>query len=514
MSCFLGIDSGTSGVKALILDEEGAVQGIGYQECNVINPEPGFAEQDPMDWWRACCGAVKEAVSKSGRGQDIIGIGFSGQMQGNVMLDKDLKPIGNCMIWLDQRATAEVEDIARIITADQSLSITTNHCLNSFWAPKLLWLKKHRPQEFEQTHKVVFTKDFLRLLMTGELSTEVSDASLTYLMDVPGRCWSETMLKSLGIPKEIMPERLTESQEVCGYLLESVAKDWGLKAGIPVVSGAGDQPACGVGTGIVRSGVVGSSIGTSGVIFASADQPFVIEKQCATYSMCHAVPGLWGFLGLTLTSGASFKWVRDTFFPEKKAELAAQGKDIYDYMTGLAEQAAVGSEGLAFLPYLNGEKTPINDENARGVFFGLSQRHGLNEICRSVMEGVTFSLRDSVELFREHGLEVREIRASGGGAKSQLWRQMQADIYNAKVVTMNMEEGPAAGAAILAGVGAGFYKNVAEGCDAVLKIESVTEPIPEHVSIYNDYYQTYRQLYVSLKETFAAQAAIVRRYVR
>lgn len=514
MSCFLGIDSGTSGVKALILDGEGVVRGIGYKECDVLNPEPGFAEQDPMDWWRACCGAVKEAVAKSGCGQEIEGIGFSGQMQGNVMLDKDLKPIGNCMIWLDQRATAEVEEISKIITVQDSLNITTNRCLNSFWAPKLVWLKKHRPQEFERTHKVVFTKDFLRLMMTGEVSTEVSDASLSYLLDVPGRCWSDSMLKALDIPKEIMPERLTESQEVCGYLLESVAKNWGVKPGIPVVAGAGDQPACGVGTGIVRNGVVGSSIGTSGVIFASADKPFVIEKECATYSMCHAVPGLWGFLGLTLTSGASFKWVRDTFFADKKAKFAAEGVDIYDYMTNMASQAAVGSEGLAFLPYLNGEKTPINDENARGVFFGLSQRHGMNEICRSVMEGVTFSLRDSVELFREHGLEVNEIRASGGGAKSQLWRQMQADIYNAKVVTMNMEEGPAAGAAILGAVGSGYFKSVAEGCDAVLKIESVTEPIAANVDIYNDYYETYRALYASLKDNFAKQAANVKKYVK
>ena len=514
MSCFLGIDSGTSGVKALILDGEGVVRSIGYKECDVLNPEPGFAEQDPMDWWRACSGAVKEAVAKSGCGMEIEGIGFSGQMQGTVLLDKDKKPVGNSLIWLDQRATEEVEEIQKIITAEESMKVTTNYCLNSFWAPKLMWLKKHRPADFERADKVVFTKDFLRLMMTGEVSTEVSDASLSYLMDVPGRCWSEKMLKALDIPRELMPDRLCESQDVCGYLLESVAKEWGMKPGIPVVAGAGDQPACGVGTGIVRNGVVGSSIGTSGVIFASFDKPFLLDKECATYGMCHAVPGLWGFLGLTLTSGASFKWVRDTFFAEKKAQFAAEGKDIYDYMTNMAAQAAVGSEGLCFLPYLNGEKTPINDENARGTFFGLSQRHGMNEICRSVMEGVTFSLRDSVEMFRAAGLEVNEIRASGGGAKSQLWRQIQADIYNANVVTMNMEEGPAAGAAILGAVGAGYFKNVAEGCDAVLKIESVTEPIAENVKIYNDYYKTYRDLYANLKSTFAQQAAIVKKYTK
>lgn len=512
MKCFLGIDAGTSGVKAVIIDEKGEIKSIGYQECDVISEKPGWADQNPMDWWRACDGAVKEAVQKSGCGDRIVSIGFSGQMQGNVMLDKDGKPIGNCMIWLDQRANAEVEEIRQLISDKEALTITTNHCLNSYWAPKILWVKKHRPQDYEKTTKVMFTKDYLRYLMTGEIATEVSDASLTFLMDVPNRCWSKRMLEATGIPKNILPERLVESSEIVGQLLPEIARAWGMNAGIPVAAGAGDQPACGVGTGVVGDGVIGSSIGTSGVVFGSSDRPFVIEQERGTFSMCHAVPDKWCFLGLALTSGASFKWLRDNIFPDKKAALAKDGVDIYDYMTDLAEGAAPGSDGLLFLPYLNGDKTPNNDEHARAVWFGLSQRHGIKEMCRSVMEGVTYSLRDTVELFRECGLDVKKVVASGGGAKSQLWRQMQADMYNASVITMNMEEGPGAGAAILGAVGAGHFKNIQEACDAILKVTSVTDPNPKQVECYNEYYQIYKSLYASLKENFKKNAAIVDKY--
>lgn len=512
MNCFMGIDSGTSGVKAVIINEKGGIEGIGYHECDVTSEQPGWADQDPMDWWKACDAAVKQAVEKSGCGKDVVSIGFSGQMQGNVMLDKDGKPLDNCMIWLDQRANEEVAEIRAKICDEEALSITTSYCLNSYWAPKILWIKKHRPEVYEKTAKVVFTKDFLRYMMTGEIATEVSDASLTYFMDVPNRCWSQRMLDVVGIPKEILPDRLVESAEIVGHLKEDIAAEWGLNAGIPVAAGAGDQPACGVGTGIVGDGVIGSSIGTSGVVFGCSDKPFVIKKECGTFDMCHAVPDKWCFLGLALTSGASFKWLRDNIFADKKHQLALENVDIYDYMTSLAEQAKVGSSGLIFLPYLNGDKTPNNDENARAVWFGLSQRHGINEVCRSVMEGVTYSLRDTVELFRENGLEVKKVVASGGGAKSQLWKQMQADIYNATVVTTNMEEGPAAGGAILGAVGAGYFGSIQEACDTLLEITSETQPIPENVKIYNEYYEIYRNLYGTLKDSFKKNAEIVNKY--
>jgi xylulokinase len=321
------------------------------------------------------------------------------------------------------------------------------------------------------------------------------------------------MFKKLGIPRSFAPDRLLESADVAGYLKADVAEDLGLPPNIPVVAGGGDQPLGGVGTGIVDAGVVGVTIGTSGVVFGCSDKPFIDKHDRAMYSMAHAVPDKWAFLGLILTAGGSFKWLRDTVFADKKAEMAAAGKDVYDYMTSLAEKSSPGSEGLVFLPYLNGEKTPHSDADARGVFFGLSYRHGLGDISRSVMEGVTFALRDTLEIFRETGGSVTEIRANGGGAKSAFWKQMQADIFGANVLTMNLEEGPAAGAAILAAVGAGHFKSVQEACGALLQVKTVTEPISSNAAMYDDYYQTYRELYPALKDLYGKQAKIVDKYL-
>ena len=513
MSCFLGIDAGTSGIKAVVLDETGVILGVGYQECNLITPKPAWVEENPLDWWKACDGAVQQAVALSGHGMEIEGIGFSGQMQGTTLMDKDMNPVDNCMIWLDQRAAAEADELNGRMSAEEMLSITASYCLPSYWAPKLLWLQRNKPDVFEKIHTVLFTKDYLRYQMTGEVATEVSDASCSWLLDMKARRWSDRMFEVTGLPREIVPQRLLESQDVAGYLRADVAERWKVRAGIPVVAGGGDQPAGGVGSGVVKTGTIAATIGTSGVVFGCCDTPFVDSKKRAMYSLCHSVPGKYCFLGCTLGAGGSFKWMRDTLFADKKAALAAEGKDVYDYMTSLAAAAPVGSEGLTFLPYMSGESTPHVDPDARGVFFGLSYRHGLGDLCRSVMEGVTYSLRDTMEILRDFGLTINEVRAMGGGAKSSLWRQIQADVYNATVVTMNMEEGPAAGAAIMAAVGAGHFKDIQEGCDAILKVVSTTEPIPKNVEIYNDYYQTYRSLYGTLKDTFALQAKRVAKHL-
>lgn len=417
------------------------------------------------------------------------------------------------MIWLDQRAAAEADELNSRISAEEVLSITASYCLPSYWAPKLLWLKKNKPEDFAKTRTVLFTKDYLRYMMTGEVATEVSDASCSWLLDMKSRKWSDRMFEVTGLPKEIVPQRLLESQDVAGYLKADVAAKWGVRPGIPVVAGGGDQPAGGVGSGVVRTGTIAATIGTSGVVFGCCDTPFVDAKKRAMYSLCHSVPGKYCFLGCTLGAGGSFKWMRDTLFADKKAALAAEGKDVYDYMTSLAAAAPVGSEGLTFLPYMSGESTPHVDPDARGVFFGLSYRHDLGAMCRSVMEGVTYSLRDTIEILRDFGLTINEVRAMGGGAKSALWRQIQADVYNATVVTMNMEEGPAAGAAIMAAVGSGHFGSIEEGCDAILRVASVTEPIAKNVEIYNDYYETYRSLYGTLKDTFALQAKRVAKHL-
>lgn len=506
MSCFLGIDSGTSGIKAIVLDDKGKILGIGYRECDLVTPRPGWVEQDPLDWWEACRYAVAQAVKASGRGKDIISIGFSGQMQGSTLLGTDGEPVDRCIIWMDQRASAQADVLNSKMSSKEILDETANFALPSHWAPKLLWLKENKPEVFEKTKKVLFPKDYLRYRMTGEIATEVSDASCSFLLDMKNRKWSDKLFKVTGLPRDIVPERLLESQEIAGYLKSDLALEWGLKPGIPVVAGGGDQPAGGVGNGIVQTGIIAATIGTSGVVFGCCDTPFIDEQRRAMFSLCHSVPGKYCFLGCTLGAGGSFKWLRDTFFAAQKETLNAKGKDVYDYMTVSAAKVSPGSEGLIFLPYLNGESTPHVDPDARGVFFGLSLRHDLGSLCRSVMEGVTYSLRDTIEILREFGLKINEVRAMGGGAKSALWRQMQADIFNASVITMNIEEGPAAGAAIMAAVGAGYFKSIQEACGTILEPVSVTEPINANVPVYNDYYQTYRSLYVSLKKDFTEQA--------
>ena len=513
MSCFLGIDSGTSGIKAIVLSETGQILGEGYTECDLITPKPGWVEQEPDKWWEACCSAVKLAVANSGRGVDVVGVGLSGQMQGATVVDKEMRPVGACLIWLDQRSAAEAEELNTRMDVKEMLGITATYCLPSYWASKLLWLQRNRPEDYERIYKVMFTKDFLRYKMTGEIATEASDASLSFLLDMNTRQWSDRMLEVTGISRDILPERVYESPDVAGYLRADIAAEWGVKAGIPVAAGGGDQPAGGVGNGIIETGVISSVIGTSGVVFGCCDVPFVDEQRRAMYSLCHSVPGKYSFLGCTLGAGGSFKWLRDTVFEDRKAALAQRGEDVYDHMASLAAKAPVGSEGLCFLPYLNGESTPHVDPDARGVFFGLSYRHGIGSVCRSVMEGVTFSLRDTIEIMREFGLTINEVRAMGGGAKSPLWRQIQADIYNAEVVTMNMEEGPAAGGAIMGAVAAKHFASVEEGCKAILKKKSITEPIPENVEMYNEYYATYRALYPALKKCYATQAKIVEKHM-
>ncbi len=514
MSCFMGIDAGTSGIKAIVLDDAGKILGVGYHECDLITPKPNWVEQNPLDWWKACSAAVKQAAASCGCAGDIQAIGFSGQMQGLTMMDKDMQPVENCLIWLDQRAYDEAEAMSGLMDTTEMLGITGSYGLPSYWAAKLLWMKKNQPAVFEKIHTLLFTKDYLRYMMTGEVATEVSDASLSFFLDLNTRYWSDRMFEATGLPRSIVPDTVLESQDVAGYLKADLAAEWGMKAGIPVVAGGGDQPVGGVGSGVVRSGIIAASIGTSGVVFGCCDTPFVDHQRRAMYSLCHSAKGKYSFLGCTLGAGGSFKWMRDTLFLPQKEALAAQGKDVYDYMTSLAAAAPVGSEGLCFLPYLNGESTPHVDSDARGVFFGLSYRHDLGAMCRSVMEGVTFSLRDTMEILREtNGLQITEVRALGGGAKSKLWRQIQADIYNASVVTMNVEEGPAAGAAILAAVGSGYFANVEEACGAILSIATTTEPIAQNVATYNDYYQTYRSLYRHLKEDFASQAKIVGKYL-
>lgn len=513
MKYFLGIDAGTSGVKAIVVGEDGSEAGVGYKEIDVVTEKPMWAEQNPADWWEACQYAVGKAVADSGVGKQIVGIGISGQMLGSTLLDKDYNTLGNCMIWLDQRAAREVEWLKETVGMDKLLRMTSNTPLTGYWAPKLMWIKKHQPEIFERIAHVLFPKDFLKFKLTGEISLEVTDSSGSYLFDVENRKWSDEMFEICGLPREIVSDNVIESQEVAGELKAEVAAELGLTPGIPVVGGAGDQPACGLGVGVYKEGIVSATIGTSGVVYAAANKAVPDVNQAAALSFCHSVPNTWCLFGCTLAAGGSFKWLRDTLFAGERDAMAKGGKDVYTLMTDMASKAPIGSEGLAFLPYLNGERTPYPDPHARGVFFGLSYRHTLNEISRSVMEGVTFSLRDTIELLRDANVSVREVRASGGGAKSDLWLQMQADIYNANIVTTNVSETGCVGAAILAGIGAGHYQSAEEACSQIVKKVSVTEPIKKNVEMYEDFYGVYRSLYDTLKDTFATQAQIVEKWM-
>lgn len=513
MKYFLGIDSGTSGVKAIVVGEDGSSAGVGYQELDVITEKPLWAEQDPSDWWAACKKAVKEAVHSSGVGKQIFGIGVTGQMLGSALLDKNNEIVGNCIIWLDQRAIEEVDWIIDKAGWDFLLEKTSNIPLTGYWAPKLMWIKKNQPRLFDKIAQVIFPKDFIKFKLTGEISLEVTDASGSYLFDVANRCWSDEMFDLCNLPRHIVSDNVIESQDVAGYLKKDVAEELGLMANIPVVGGAGDQPACGLGSGVYKEGIVSATIGTSGVVYAAANKPIPDVNQAAALSFCHSVPETWCLFGCTLAAGGSFKWLRDTFFADERDSMKENGEDVYTLMTELASKAEIGSEGLIFLPYLNGERTPYPDPYAKGVFFGLSYRHGLNEISRSVMEGVTFSLRDTIRLLREADVTVSEVRASGGGAKSKLWLQMQADIYNANIVTTNISETGCVGAAMLAAIGAGHFKNAEEACSRIIKPVSITEPQKDNVSRYEDFYQTYRSLYPTLKKTFAQQAKFVDKWM-
>ena len=512
MKYFLGIDSGTSGVKAIVVGEDGHSAGIGYEELDVITEKPMWAEQNPSDWWTACKKAVKQAVHTSGVGKEISGIGVTGQMLGSTLLDKDNNPVGNCIIWLDQRAVDEVDWIIDTAGMETLLQRTSNIPLTGYWAPKLMWIKKNQPEVFERVAQVVFPKDYIKFNLTGEISLEVTDCSGSYLFDVAGRKWSDEMFELCGLPRQIVSDHVIESQEIAGYLKKDVAEELGLTAGIPVVGGAGDQPACGLGSGVYKEGIVSATIGTSGVVYAAANKPIPDVNRAAALSFCHSVPDTWCLFGCTLAAGGSFKWLRDTVFADQRDRMKQDGKDVYTLMTDLASKAQIGSEGLVFLPYLNGERTPYPDPYAKGVFFGLSYRHGLNELSRSVMEGVTFSLRDTIELLRDADVSVSEVRASGGGAKSGLWLQMQADIYDANIVTTNISETGCVGAAMMAAIGAGHFDNAEEACSQIIKPISVTEPDKNSVEIYEDFYQTYRSLYGTLKDTFANQAKNVEKW--
>lgn len=509
MAYLLGIDIGTSGTKTVLFDLAGNTVASHTSEYPLYQPHIGWAEQQPEDWWNAVVESIGKVIQKSGiKNTEIKGVGLSGQMHGMVLLDENNKVLRPAIIWCDQRTQAECDQITSIIGKERLIEITANPALTGFTASKIMWVKNHEPQVFEKVKKILLPKDYIRFCLTGEYATEVSDASGMQLLDVPKREWSKEVLQKLGILYEWMPT-VYESQEVSGSVTNSAASLTGLAKGTPVVGGAGDQAAGAVGNGVVEKGIISSTIGTSGVVFAHLDE-VSIDPNGRVHTFCHAVPGKWHMMGVTQGAGLSLKWMRDQFCGEERELAQHLGIDPYVFMNQEAEQAKPGCDGLIFLPYMMGERTPHLDPYAKGVFFGLSAAHRRQEMIRSVMEGVSYSLLDCLEIIRQMGAPITEVRASGGGGRSALWRQIQADMFGTDIVTINSSEGGALGVALLAGVGIGEYKSVPEACSAVIKRNTVQKPIKDNQAIYQSYYAIFKALYPALKPSYSAVARIIK----
>lgn len=502
MAYLIGIDVGTGGVKTIAVNESGTIVARSFHEYPLSQPKPGWTEQNPNDWWQATLKSLQDVAQQLGSGaKDVKGIGLSGQMHSSVFLDAERNVIRPAILWNDGRTAPQCRWITQKVGREALIQHTSNPALEGFTAPKIVWLMQNEPENYAKVRWVLLPKDYIRMRLTGEIYTEISDAAGTLLLDVSRRIWSETVMEKLGIDPEIMPP-IRESIDVCGTLTNEIAEATGLPAGI-VVAGGGADNACGaVGAGIVKSGRALSSIGTSGVVLVQTDEPRT-DPEGKVHTFNHAIPHRWYNMGVSLSAGLSLKWFRDTLGHLEKQMETLSGIDAYDLLTKQAASIPPGSEGLLFLPYLTGERTPHADANARGVFFGISARHTKGHLIRAVLEGVVFALRDSLEIIKGMGTAVEEIRAIGGGAKSSLWRQIQADILSVNIATLNIDEGPAFGAALLAGVAAGVYGSVTEAAESSISIVEVTEPNPKTAEIYDEYYQAYRALYPALKEEFA-----------
>ena len=501
MIYFIGIDIGTTGAKAVLININGVVVTTATNEYPMFTPHPFWAEQNPDDWWNAACKSIQNVLSQSKvNTRDVKGVGLTGQMHGLVTLDKDGKVLYPCIMWNDQRTGEECLEITEKVGFNNLLSITGNQVLPGFTAPKIIWLRKNKPNVYSKINRVLLPKDYIRYKLTSEYFSDVSDASGTSLLNVKGRKWSQEILDKLEIPIEWLPE-VVESISQTGNITKYVSDLTGLTEGTPVFAGGGDQAAGGIGAGAVKEGIVSIVLGTSGVVFTHSEN-YRIETEGKLHAFCHSVPNKWHLMGVTLSAAGSFRWYRDTFAQLEKYESEKAGKDVYDILTSQAATVQAGSEGLFFLPYLTGERTPHPDPNARGAFIGLNIRHTKAHLTKSVLEGVAYSLRDCYELISNLGIKAERLIVSGGGAKSKLWRGVIADVFNAEINTLTCTEGAPYGAAILAAVGSQNYKNVNEACEKILKIESKIEPDKQRVSIYNDFYSIYKHLYPQLKNSF------------
>lgn len=497
----LGIDVGTGGTRAVIMDEAGrVVRSASEAHEPFTSPQIGWAEQSPEDWWRAACSAVRKVLEEADvRGEAIACVGFSGQMHGAVMLDGSGEVVRPALIWCDVRTGKQCEELNRRIGSARLIELTCNPALTNFTLTKLIWVRENEPENWRRVRSLMLPKDYVRLRMTGERATDVADASGTLLLDVARRQWSKQVLQAAEIEASLLPA-LYESPEVCAKISVTGAAASGLAAGTPVIAGAGDQAAGATGMGIVRSGSVSATIGTSGVVFAATDRP-ALDPQGRLHTFCHAAPGRWHVMGVTQAAGLSLQWFRDTFVcPQAQTK---DGGQAFEELIAEAATVAAGSSGLLWAPYLMGERTPYLDPKARGALLGLTASHTRAHVVRAILEGVAFSLQDTFTIFHEMNVPVKSIRLGGGGARSRLWRQIQADVYGHGVERVTAEEGAAYGAAILAGVGAGIWPSVDAACDSVVKILDRLEPDPANADAISANYSAYRRIYPALKAIFS-----------
>jgi xylulokinase len=497
MANFLGIDISTTGSKAIVIDERGEIRSSASSPHTLQSPRPLWSEQDPGQWWEAASASIRTALEQAGpAGEDIAAVGLTGQMHGLVLLDEAGEVLRPAILWNDQRTQAQCDEIHARVGKEKFIQITGNVALTGFTAPKILWVQENEPEVYARIAHMLLPKDFVRYKLTGKMAMDKADGAGTVLMDLKARNWSPEILAALDIPANWMPG-LYEGPEITGRVTSGAADRTGLPAGIPVVAGGGDQAAQAVGVGAIHEGIVALTLGTSGVVFATTNSPF-IEPGGRLHSFCHSVPERWHLMGVMLSAAGSLRWYRDTFAPSMD----------YDQLLKPAAEVTPGADGLLFLPYLTGERTPHPDPLARGAFVGLTVRHSLPHLTRAVLEGVAFGLRDSFELMKNTGLaSIDQVRISGGGAKSVLWQQILADVFDSELATVNTTEGAAFGAALLAGVGCGCWPSVDAACEATIQVMGEVGPNSEAARQYEDVYSMYRELYPALRATFNKMGA-------
>jgi xylulokinase len=495
---WLGIDVGTGSSRAILVDARGGVRAsyaAAHEEMRMERPL--WAEQRPENWWDAVVEAIRGVLSKAGvTGGQVKGIGLSGQMHGLVILDEAGTVIRPALIWCDQRSQAQVDAVNAAIGRENVVRFTANPVLTGFTLPKLLWVRDNQPRLFERVRRMLLPKDYVRYRLTGEFATEVSDASGTAVFDVVNRRWSSEMMDGLGLDRAILP-RCYESSEVTGKITARIAELTGLAAGTPVVGGGGDQASSAVGNGIVEAGIVSCTLGTSGVVFAHMED-VAYDPAGRVHTFCHAVRGKWHVMGVTQGAGLSLQWFRNQLAPGA----------AYDALTAEAAGSPAGSQGLFWLPYLMGERTPHLDALARGGWIGLTNKHKRADLIRAVIEGVSYSQRDCLDIIEELGVEVNSVRASGGGAQSPFWRQLLASILNKRVVTLETQEGSAYGAALLALAGSGEYASTQEVCRAAIRETDSVSPNAADAALYERGHKVYQSLYPALKPVYREIAAL------